>query len=150
MSADRGFTLIELMITVAVVAILAAVALPSYSAYVQRANITDAVKGLAEMRLKMEQYFQDYRSWTPGGVTAPCVVGGAAPLPSNTANFQFTCPAIGDHTYTVLATGVAGSSMAAFSYTINESNVQATPTAPAGWLAPCANHWLLKKADSCT
>ena len=59
MPADRGFTLIELMITVAIIAILAAVALPAYSTYVTRARITDAVKGLSEMRLKMEQYFQD-------------------------------------------------------------------------------------------
>ncbi len=36
--------------------------------------------------------------------------------------------------------------MAAFQYTINESNVQATPQAPPGWLFPCGNHWLLKKS----
>jgi type IV pilus assembly protein PilE len=148
MPADRGFTLIELMITVAIVAILAAVALPSYSAYVQRANITDAVKGLSEMRLKMEQYFQDNRSWTPAAGIQPCQPGGGAPLPANTANFQFSCPVLGANTYSVAASGVG--SMGAFSYTITESNVQATLGAPPGWLAPCANHWLLKKADSCS
>jgi type IV pilus assembly protein PilE len=149
MSADRGFTLIELMITVAIVAILAAVAIPSYSAYVTRANITDAVKGLSEMRLKMEQYFQDNRSWTPtSGVAQPCVSPGGAPKPNDTANFQFTCPVLGDHTYKVQAQGIG--SMGLFTYTIDQDNVQATTQAPPGWAAPCNNHWLLKKSDSCS
>ena len=76
MLADRGFTLIELMITVAVVAILAAGALPTYSAYVMRANVTDAAKGLSEMRLKMEQYFQDQRTYV-----GACIANTSAPLP---------------------------------------------------------------------
>src|ERR1035438_6071237 len=100
------------------------------------------------MRLKMEQYFQDNRSWTPAGLTAPCVAGGAAPLPPNTANFAFSCPVVTSTTYAVQATGVG--TMAAFTYTIDQSNTQATPAAPAGWIAPCVNHWLLKKSDTCT
>ena len=55
MKRSRGFTLIELMITVAIIAILAAVAIPSYGEYVRRGRVTEAVRALSGMRVKMEQ-----------------------------------------------------------------------------------------------
>ena len=48
--AARGFSLIELMVTVAIVAIIAAVAIPSYRQYIRRANRTDATDGAAASR----------------------------------------------------------------------------------------------------
>jgi type IV pilus assembly protein PilE len=150
MPADRGFTLIELMITIAIIAILAAVALPAYSAYITRARITDAVSGLAAMRLKMEQYFQDWRTYTTGGGTDSCLVGGPAPLPINTSNFAFTCLSRSATGYVIQAAGIPGGSMASFTYTIDQSNTQATVSAPAGWAAPCLTHWLLKSSDTCS
>jgi type IV pilus assembly protein PilE len=146
MLADRGFTLIELMITVAIVAILAAVALPSYSAYVMRANVTDAAKGLSEMRLKMEQYFQDQRTYV-----GACVAGTSAPLPKDTSNFTFSCaPPPNATAYTVIATGVVGTRMENFVYTIDQANTQTT-TAPvaSGWPS-CTTRWIFKKSDTCT
>jgi type IV pilus assembly protein PilE len=143
MLADRGFTLIELMITVAIVAVLAAVALPSYSAYVMRANVTDAVKGLSEMRLKLEQYFQDQRTYV-----GACVAGTLAPLPTNTPNFTFACNALTATTYQVVATGVAGGSMAGFKYTVDQANTQATASTGAGW-PMCLTRWIMKKSDTC-
>jgi type IV pilus assembly protein PilE len=148
MRTHRGFTLIEVMVTVAIIAILAAVALPSYSAYVMRANVMDAAKGLSEMRLKMEQYFQDYRSWQPPApAPQPCTAGSLAPLPANTERFTFACTALSANAYTVTATGVG--SMAGFVYTINEANVQATTGAAAGW-PTCATRWILKKSETCS
>ena len=144
MRSQNGFTLIEVMITVAVVAILAAVALPSYSAYIMRANVTDAARGLGDMRLKMEQYFQDQRTYV-----GACAAGTVAPLPAATDKFVFTCaPTPTINTYTVVATGV--NRMAGFVYTVNQLNLQTT-TAPSssGWPS-CATRWIFKPSDTCS
>ena len=99
MRSNSGFTLIEVMITVAIIAILAAIAVPSYNEYVQRARITEATSALSDMRNKMEQYFQDNRTWTPGaGITPPCNAGTVAPLPTS-QNFMFACPVPTANTY---------------------------------------------------
>ncbi len=142
----RGFTLIELMITVAIVAILAAIAIPSYTEYVMRARITEATSNLADMRNKMEQFYQDFRSWAPAGPVQPCQNNTVAPTPTST-NFDFVCSRLGLNTYTVTATGKPGTTMQNFTYTINELN-QRTSVGPAGW-APGPNCWIIKKDGSC-
>lgn len=60
---QRGFTLIELMITVAVVGILAAVAYPSYTQYIVRANRSAAQSFMFAVSNKQEQYMLDARSY---------------------------------------------------------------------------------------
>jgi type IV pilus assembly protein PilE len=57
MHTSKGFTLIELMITVAIVGILASIALPSYTRYVQRANRADARNTLLAAAQRMEQNY---------------------------------------------------------------------------------------------
>lgn len=54
--ANRGFTLIELMITITVVAILAAIAIPAYKDYVQRARRSDAMASLQEIQLAQAKW----------------------------------------------------------------------------------------------
>jgi type IV pilus assembly protein PilE len=54
----RGFTLLELLVTVAIVAILAAIALPSYSTYVNRTRARGAAADLVSMSLALENDFQ--------------------------------------------------------------------------------------------
>jgi len=59
-----GFTLIEILITVAIIGILSAVAYPSYTDYITQSNRTEAKRELARIANKMEQYYVDHRSYT--------------------------------------------------------------------------------------
>jgi type IV pilus assembly protein PilE len=65
--AKRGFTLIELMITVAIVAILASIAYPSYRQYVERARRADAVAVLLEAKQFVERFYTERRTYVGAG-----------------------------------------------------------------------------------
>ena len=143
--AAQGFSLLELMMTVAVLGILGGVALPAYSTYVMRGKITEAITNLSDMRVKLEQHFQDNRTYV-----GACAAGTVAPLPSTPAvkYFTYTCPTLTATTYTVQATGVAAQGMSGFTYTVNQNNARVTVSVPTGWVA-ATNCWTLKKDGSC-
>lgn len=123
---ESGFTMIEVMIIVAVLGILAAIAIPSYSRYVTRGNLVEAGNALSEYRVRMEQFYQDNRTYQDAG--ALC---GQA-VPAGLTNFAVACAiAAGGQAYTATATGAGGT--AGFVYTINQANVRATTAIPAYW-----------------
>ena len=138
MKTQYGFTLIELMIVVVIVAILGAVAMPAYNDYVVRGKIPDATSNLATKRVQMEQFFQDNRTY----VGAPaCTADSVA-----SQHFDFSCAVQTASAYTLQAIGKGN--MAGFTYTITEANVKATPAVPTGWTAN-ATCWVTKKGGSC-
>ena len=145
----RGFTLIELMIVVAVVAILARIAYPSYADYVARGKIAEAVAQLSGMRIKLDQYFQDNRTYVRA-----CTSGTVAPLPSSTdaKYFTYTCPTLSSSSFTVTATGNQSQGMSdgvnAFVYTIDQDGNRTTLSTKWG---TCANTvcWVMRKDCSC-
>jgi len=138
-----GFTLIEMMITVAVIAILAAIALPAYFDYVTRSRLVEAKTNLADMRTRLEQYFLDNRSF-PAACIAPAA--GPAPagniyLPASAKFFAVTC-ALTATTYTVTATGLG------FVFTVDQANTRKTTTVPTGWTASNVC-WIGRKNGDC-
>jgi type IV pilus assembly protein PilE len=76
---NAGFTLIELMIVVAIVGILAAIAVPSYRAYVLRANRADAKRALLTLAAGFERCYTRNNSYLDGGTDAPCAVATNLP-----------------------------------------------------------------------
>jgi len=146
MKHQSGFTIIELMIAVAIIAILAAIALPAYNDYVLRGKITEAFTGLADFRVRMEQFYQDNRRYDGAGLNG---CGSAAP---NSKYFTFGCApgAAPSQTYTVTATGIANQGLTNFVYTLDEKNVRATTTLGAGWTGyPNTACWVRRKDGSC-
>jgi type IV pilus assembly protein PilE len=145
---DRGFTLIEVLMAIAIVGILSAVAFPSYVDYVMRGKIAEATAGLANMRVQMEQYFQDNRTYAAVAPNpAPCTAGSAVPLPANTRYFTFACT-VTPTTFTITATGVAANGMDGFLFRVNELNVQETvitgKAASVGFVSN-AGCWVVRK-----
>jgi type IV pilus assembly protein PilE len=138
--SQQGFTLLEVMIVVAIVAILTSIAVPAYSDYMTRSRLTEAYATLGSQRVRMEQYYQDQRTYT-----GACTDGTVAPRMVDTAQFRYTCT-IADQTYTLTATGQG--STAGFVFTVDQNNARATRGAPSGWTVNNAC-WIRRKDGSC-
>ena len=139
----RGFTLIELMIVVAIAAILAAVALPMYRTYVQRGRIIDATSKLSDFRVRMEQYYMDNRTYDNAG---NC--GVADPTDTSDAAFKITCGGSSATAYNVKATGKTAKGMKDFVYEINQAGAKKTSSVPSGWTSN-GTCWVTQKDGSC-
>src|SRR4051812_46433033 len=128
-AGNKGFTLIEVMIVVVIISVLATMAVPAYSDYVTRSKIQEATSNLLQMRTKIEQYYQDNRTYI-----GACANATVAPLPTGLKYFTIACPTLTLTQYTVTATGgVAGGdqSMVGFNYSIDEGNVRRTTAVPS-------------------
>lgn len=144
MKLQTGFSLIELMIVVVIVAILSAVAVPAYNSYSMRGKIPDATSNLAAKRVQMEQFYQDNRTYVAG---TGCVVDT-----TSSKYFDFSCVApdgVAPTTLVYTIKAVGKGSMTGFTYTINESNTKATTQAPGGWGPTSTSCWITKQGGGC-
>ena len=141
-----GFSLIELMITVAIVGILAMIALPSYSEYIQRSKIVDGTAKLGDFRTQMEKWFLDNRTYLNVAGTA---CGVADPALSGSDVFQLTCPAgtATATTYVLQADGLAAKGMGSFVYRVNQLGAKSS-SGPAGYFT-AADCWAIRKDGTC-
>lgn len=113
---QKGFTLLELMIVIAIIGIIASIAIPSYTDYIKKGRVTEATSNLADIRIKMEQYFQDNRTYA--GSEA-----GAGPCAGISGQFfNISCGTPTATAYTVTASGTG--EMSAFEFTVNQDNAK--------------------------
>jgi type IV pilus assembly protein PilE len=134
----KGFTLVELLVVVAIVGILSAIAIPQYSEYVRRGKVSEATGALGELRLRAEKYYSDNRTYVGFNTTI-----------ANARNFTYACVTPSANEFTCTATGAASAAMGGFSYTINHANTRtSTFTGVSGW-NNSATCWVTRKGETC-
>ena len=142
MKKSSGFTLIEVMIVVAIIGILSAIAVPLYTDYITRSQLVEAHAGLQDYRVRMEQFYQDNRTYVGGGL-GTC----GATEPTGAKNFKYDCAAPDVNSYTATAAGSDGR-VIGFTFTINQQNTRATTATAAGWSAAnMATCWITRKGS---
>lgn len=115
---QKGFTLIEVMIVVAIIGILASIAVPAYNEYVESGRAAEAPATLANLRIQMEQCYQDTRSYTDARCDAFCA-------PANGDEFfAYDCSVRTANTYTLRATGRARGDMNNYAFTVDQANAK--------------------------
>ena len=130
---NRGFTLIELMIVVAIVGILAAVAYPSYVSQTQKSRRADAKTALITGAQQMERYFTQNNTYV--GATAGATAADTVPATTSNGYYAITLGGLGAAAYTLTATpGAAQASDPCGTLTYNETG---TKTVSGSTVAYC-------------
>jgi type IV pilus assembly protein PilE len=125
----NGFSLVELMVAVGIVGILAAIAIPSYSAYVRRANRTDATRSLSVTAQALERCYSQSFTYA----VAQCPAAGVTPAPSSQGYYTVTINVNAGPPQTYLLTAVPAlapktNDAACTSFTLDNTGLQgATP-----------------------
>lgn len=155
---NAGFSLLELLTALALIGVLFAIALPNYSDYIRKSQVSEATATLLEYRTRLEQYYQDNRKY---GAAPDC--GVAASAFPNLKYFDLTCHtkktnndgtagADDDQSYRIFATGKASSQSAGVSYRIDEQNRRWTTNfmgsgGTARSNTPAAGCWLVSGSE---
>lgn len=133
-SNQYGFSLIEMMIVVAIIGLLASIAVPGYQDYVKSGNAAEAPANLANCRVQAEQFFQDNFTYV-----------GFVCNPTDTKFFDYAVNDQTATTYTLAATGKSAQNMGNFAFTVNQDNAK-TSTYDGTTGATC---WLTSSSGSC-
>jgi type IV pilus assembly protein PilE len=135
---QHGFTLMEVLITIVIVGILSAVAVPAYTEHITRSRTAEAFSALGASQAAAEQFWSNNRTYVG--------FDGASTFPAATPNFTYALSNASASSFTVTATGRA--KMTGFTYTIDQNGTRTTTATPSwGTNAAC---WVDKKGGQCS
>ena len=139
-SFQAGFSLVELMVALTIAAIIAAFAVPAYRDHALRSYLPEMSSGLQLSALRLEQYYQDHRSYRSGtacGITLP-----------SSERFIFSCSVPTDgQSFVLTATG--SGVMAEFAYTLDQLGQTRTISLPATWGTAPLDCWVMRRSATC-
>ena len=121
--SNRGFTLIEIMIVIAIIGIMLTIGLPSYNEYVKKGRRADVVSTLSEQAQILERFYSKNNVYT--GVTGL----------STGNDFYTITPTITDQTFLLTATRKTGTTMATDKcgdFTLTNTGVRSMNNATTG------------------
>lgn len=110
---QHGFTLMELMVTVAILAVVASIAIPAYNGYITTAKMSEAHNALAELKLAEEEYYLENNTYFSGISTSALSAYWTPSEPSPNFDYKVVAGSTGSiaTSYKITATGKSGTAV---------------------------------------
>jgi type IV pilus assembly protein PilE len=129
-SGMRGFSMVEIVVVIAIVGLLAGIAIPSYRNYILRAHRSEAIRVITSYRQALERCYSQNFTYVNVAGNCPAAAGAAINTPNNYYNITF--PLLNATQYRIVATAINTQTNDAPCATFTVDNAGAQTAATAG------------------